>query len=291
MSTNQEIAITSGIHPTVILTISDYYTRMLVNSNNKIHKVFGGLLGQNLSNKCEIYSAFEFYNQSEDDTKINLDFSYIEERRKLTEQLYPNYEILGFFTTNNDTSADPSAINELLKAMDYFGVVAPICLVLGTDLTNVDELPLCVYRIDRVNDKFIKLDHIIEGYESERICLDTVTKSTDFQNNESAMIQNMLTLNNAIGVLKNNLKLIKNSISEKKFVEDPNFISMLDELVKNYPNVCNPDLIQMLHNKEEEIFILNNICADSVDLSLQGRIECLNCMNERRGITRIYGEQ
>lgn len=278
-----------GIHPIVILTISDYFSRMQVNSNGKINRVFGGLLGQNLGNKIEIFSSFEFYNQSEDDSQINLDFAYIDERRKLTEQLFPNYEILGFFMTNSNTSPDEKAAEEVLKAMEFFGVVDPLCLILSTDLAGAEELPVAVYKIDKTQHKFQKMDHIIEGYESERICLDTVTKSTDFQNNESAMIQNMHTLRSALDMLKGNLKLIQSALNDPIFNSDPHFLQMIDELVKNYPNVCSTDLVNMLADKEEEILILNNICANSVDVSLQGRVDCYNFMEDRRHNPIMFG--
>jgi hypothetical protein len=249
---------------------------MNITSDYKINKVFGGLLGQNMGNKSEIFSSFEFFNESEDDSLIKLDLSYIDERRKLTEQLYPNYELLGFFLTSTNKLPESNDVEELVKVMDYFGVVSPLCLVLSTDLTNAEELPLAIYRVDKNKKRVVKLDHLIEGHESERICLDTITKSTDLQNNESAVIQNMVTLKNAVDVLKANLKLIKGAISDKKFYNDPNFIIMVDELVNNYPNVCSQDLIEMLNKNEEEILLLNNISSNSVNISLQGRLETFN---------------
>jgi hypothetical protein len=255
---------------------------MRVNTSSSSHRVFGGLLGQYKGDKCEIFSAFEFVNQSADESKIDLDLNYIDERRKLTEQLFPNYEIVGFFVTNNN-SIPNEGDKEVLKAMDFFGVVTPLCLVMGTDLSTAEELPIAVYQIEKHSKNFIRIEHVLEGYESERICLETVTKASDFQNNESPMIQNMITIKNALDVLKGNLKLIKGAIKDEKFTHDLHFMSMLDELVKNYPNVCNPDHIKMLHEKEEEILILNNLCADSIDLSLLGRIDTFNLYEDRKG--------
>ena len=53
-----------GIHPIVILTISDFYNRMRVTSNGKVKRVFGALMGLKTGTKVEIFSAFEFYNPS-----------------------------------------------------------------------------------------------------------------------------------------------------------------------------------------------------------------------------------
>jgi hypothetical protein len=190
--------------------------------------------------------------------------------------------------TNDSTSPDENSVNEVLKAMDFFGVMAPLCLVLSTDLSSAEELPVSVYQIERNLSKFLfyKLAHIIEGFESERVCLDTVTKSTDFQNNESAIIQNIQTFKSALDVLKSHLKLIKDACDDEKFYKDPHFIALLDEMVKNYPNVNSIDMLSMLTEREEELMILNNICADSINISLQGKIDSFgknHSYEEKRG--------
>jgi hypothetical protein len=254
----------------VILTISDFYTRMVITTNNAVKRVFGGLLGQTKGDVFEIYSAFEFYNSKSE--RIELDLAYIDERKKMTEQLYPNYELLGYFTTNESTKFDCSY--ELINTMDYFGVVSPICLVLSTNLEGVDELPITCYEVDKTSHK--KLDHILEGAESERICLDSITKSTDFQTNESAMIQNMQTLNSASDVLKSNLKLIREALKSENFRSDPYFISLVNDLINNYPNSNSEDLNKFLREKEIELMVLNNICVGSIISSHQARIEGFN---------------
>jgi hypothetical protein len=191
--------------------------------------------------------------------------------------------------TNSSTSPEENAVNEILKTMDFFGVVAPLCLVLSTDLSNSEELPVSVYQIEKNLHKYFKLPHIIEGFESERISLDTVTKSTDFQNNESAMIQNMLTFKSALEVLKSHLNLIKGASENDKFKNDPQFIALIDELVKNYPNVNSQDLMKMLNDKQEEFMILNNVCSDSINISLQGRVDGLSAgsQEEKRGVNQF----
>ncbi len=243
---------------------------MSITTDGKVKSVFGGLLGQNRGNIIEINSAFEFFNSSID--AVNLDLTYIDERKKLTEQLYPNLELLGYFVTNECTDCFINA--ELTKAMDYFGVVSPICLVLSTNLEGVEVLPIAVYEVDKTSAT--RIDHIVEGGDSERICLDTITTSTDFQNNESAMIQNMMTVNNASDVLKANLITIKEALKQEAFKNDAVFNSLLDVMVRNYPDAESVELKNMLSQKEEELMMLNNICAGSIVVSHQGRVDAFN---------------
>ena len=88
---------TVGIHPIVVLTISDFYNRMLVTSKGSINRVYGALMGQKIGSKVEIFSAFEFVNNSLNFSKIDLDIKYIDTSCDLATQLFPKFDIVGFF--------------------------------------------------------------------------------------------------------------------------------------------------------------------------------------------------
>jgi hypothetical protein len=257
-----------------ILIISEYYNRMNIVSNGKINKVYGGLLGHNTGKKFEICYAFEILNNSENDNDLNLDTKFMEDRKRVIETSFPNYQILGFFTTNTSTQIHQND-HHLIKFMEDFGVVKPIALVLSVDL-DVDVLPVAVYDYDHQGKNFITLEHIIESYDSERICMDMVCHSGSNVNQDSPMIKNMEILKNAISVLKDNLNIIKTSLSDPDLIKDPVYIGLLDELIKNYPSNESPDLIELLKTKEKEILILNNICSNSIDLSYQGKVDSVS---------------
>ena len=156
---------------------------MKVTSNDKINRVYGALMGQKIGIKVEIFSAFEFFNQSQDPEKINLDINYIDTRRDLANQLFPKLDIVGFFSTNKTTNPNEKD-KEIIKAMQYFGVINPIYLVLSTEIEKVNELPISAFEFDKNTKKFNEINHIIEGWESKRICLVKVTKATDLQRNQ-----------------------------------------------------------------------------------------------------------
>ena len=262
-----------GIHPIVILTISDFYNRMRVTSNGKVKRVFGALMGLKTGTKVEIFSAFEFSNQSPEPDKIDLDIQYIDTRRDLATQLFPKLDIIGFFSTNDSITPNEKD-REILKAMTYFGVITPVYLVLSTNVEKASELPIGVYDIDKTKKTFNKVNHVIEGWESERICLETVTKTAEIGNDQSGLIQNLQTTKNALNVLKENLDLIKKNM--KKFEKDEKFKEMLEDLLINYPNANESDYEEMIAEKQKEVFILNNICAGTIENSYLGKTNSLN---------------
>ena len=261
-----------GIHPIVILTISDFYNRMRVTSNGKVKRVFGALMGLKTGTKVEIFSAFEFSNQSPEPDKIDLDIQYIDTRRDLATQLFPKLDIIGFFSTNDSITPNEKD-REILKAMTYFGVITPVYLVLSTNVEKASELPIGVYDIDKTKKTFNKVNHVIEGWESERICLETVTKTAEIGNDQSGLIQNLQTTKNALNVLKENLDLIKNNM--KKFEKDEKFKEMLEDLLINYPSANESDYEEMIAEKQKEVFILNNICAGTIENSYLGKTNSL----------------
>ena len=256
----------------VLIAMAEYYNRMSLISKDKNVRVFGGLLGQITDKRADILYSFEFLNTSNSPNKIEIDLKYLEERRRLVEQQFKNYELLGFYTISSDTTPkkEDRAVFEALKTV---GVLTPFYLVISYNLEGQSLLPVSVYETNKTNGDFIKIKHEFEGLDSERITLDTVTNFTDFQNSESAMIQNMLTTKNAINMLKENLSLIRKSFDDPKFKDDPVYLALLDEIVRNFPDVRNKDSFNMINYGIGEVGMLNNICASTTSLNYQGRLE------------------
>lgn len=268
MSTSIE---STGIHPIVILTISDFYNRMKVTSKGKVSRVYGALMGQKIGSKVEIFSAFEFVNNSKDEKKIDLDIKYIDTRRDLATQLFPKFDIVGFFSTNEISEPNDND-KEIVKAMNYFGVINPVYLVLSTkNIEKQNELPVSTFWFDKAISKFTKIRNVIEGWESERICLETVTKNTDVQDEENGLIKNLQTTKNALTVLKENLSFIKNNL--EKFQNDPKFKELLEDLIINYPSIEKSDYQTLMKDKQKEILLLNNICESTIQSSYMGLTE------------------
>jgi hypothetical protein len=153
--------------------------------------------------------------------------------------------------------------------MNYFGVINPVYLVLSTNnIEKEKELPVGTFWYDKSIEKFTEVRHIIEGWESERICLETVTKNTDVENEENGLVKNIQTTQNALGVLKENLLLIKKNM--QKFKDDPKFRQLVEDLIINYPSIEKSDYQTLMKNKQKEILLLNNICMSTLQSSYMG---------------------
>ena len=257
-----------GIHPIVILTISDFYNRMRVTSKGKINRVYGALMGQKINNKVEIFSAFEFVNNSNDENKVDLDLKYIDIRRDLATQLFPKFDIVGFFSTNN--ISEPNELDKnFLNSLNNFSVSNSVYLILNTkDIEKKKEIPVSSFLFDKKLNNFTTLRQIIEGWESERICLETVTKNTDVQDNENGLSKNLQTTKTALVVLQDNLNLIKNNL--EKFKNDAKFMELLEDLIISIPEIEHSDYQTLMKNKQKEILLLNNMCVATMENSYSG---------------------
>lgn len=267
------LQLTIEIHPIVILSISEFYNRSAVNFGSK--RVYGGLVGVVTGNKVEVFSTFEFLDKTQSinlDTPPDFDLEFLDNRKRIAEQLYSEYQLVGFFSVNTSTEPSPHD-RKILEIMKSNGVVSPIYLVLGSNLLECQELPLNLYSFDRLNDTFKRIKHTVVGFDSERICLDTVTKSGGTQQNDPQQIQNITTVKNALGMLKSNLQGILKAIDSGKFNQNRTFQTMLSNLLSNYPDSKNPDTVDFLKNSIQEVLILNNISSSSIGMSYQARLD------------------
>ena len=121
---------------------------------------------------------------------------------------------------------------------------------------------------DKSIGKFTEVRHVIEGWESERICLETVTKVTDVENEENGLVKNIQTTQNALGVLKENLLLIKKNLV--KFKDNKEFMKLVEDLIINYPEIEKSDYQTLMKTKQKEILMLNNICISTMQSSYIG---------------------
>ena len=90
---------------------------------------------------------------------------------------------------------------------------------------------------------------------SERICLETVTKNIDIENEENGLVKNIQTTQNALAVLKENLILIKKNMA--KFKNDSKFMNLVEDLIINYPSIEKSDYQTLMKiNKKKYYFLI-----------------------------------
>ena len=210
---------------------------------SKEFKISGKLLKQIMKNMTMIRNIcahndrlFSFHSKFLLTFK-DFDKNYIDTRRDLATQLFPKYDIIGFYSTNN-TSVPAKEDTEILDTLRFFGIITPIYLILNTaDLSG--KLPITVYELDKTNKEntFRQLNYNIESLEAERICLDTVTKDANFGEDQSRLVQNLTIVKNAAGMLKENLDLIAELVKDPMDSLEALDLVGLKAKAKSYPHM------------------------------------------------------
>lgn len=241
---------------------------MSIITNNLTKEVYGALLGIRNENKIEVFYSFEFLNSSSDSKLPKFNIEFIENRKNLTDQLFQqqNYEIIGFYATNeNETFISEEQKQELLSVMNFYKIENPCLLILNTNLEKTEELPVEIfYNFDKDNKNYFrKIPHKIEGSDSERITLDTVMKfsESELTEKESATKQNLKTFKNALDVLRANLGDLLKAAIDGKFAQDLTFQAMLSDVFSNLPASNNKNINQILENNNYENTIMNSLCS------------------------------
>ena len=242
---------------------------MQITSNNKIKQVFGGLLGIKSQNKTEIFYSFEFLNLNPETYPPKFDMEFIDSRKKLTDQLFQNqnYELIGFYKTEEKNSMENPLEIKLIEIMNFYSVINPYCLILGTNLDNLDELPVECFESKNFgnNLNFSRIPHKIEGSDSERITLDSVMKFSEKSTKESANEQNLKIFKNALDVLRINLSSVLEAGRLEKNKNDPIFQRNLSEVISNFPSFNSFMMKEVLVEKEYEKTVMNNLCSCTVN--------------------------
>lgn len=113
------------VHPLVIMSIADHYTREKVQKNKD--RVLGALFGKQNGREVDVLESFELVWSTNADGIIQLEQKAFEDDTKLFMEAYEGYECLGWYTTSAEP--EPNDI-EIHRQMAQFNE-RPLCLMLN----------------------------------------------------------------------------------------------------------------------------------------------------------------
>lgn len=197
------------IHPLVIMSIADHYTREKIQFKKK--RVIGALFGKQSGRTVHILDSFEIASE-EKDGKLGMKSSEAFERdTKLFEEAYPGNECLGWYSTGNTTQEGDS---EMHKTMMNYNE-RPLYLMMDPGAPEDSrELPIAIYEEevhivkDTATTNFVKTPYQIHSDEAERITAVHCAKVVTGDQTGSAVIPHYKTLNKAIKMLNQRIKVL-----------------------------------------------------------------------------------
>jgi len=211
-----------ALHPLVIINISDHYTRQRVQTKNHTTRVFGALLGVQSGRRVEIYNSFELAKTANG----GIDIQYCEKKQEQIKLVFPNYDVLGWYSTGGEVQPGDLEINKQILQFNE----SPLYLLLDPIIPqhHRKELPINIYESELriVKDEptyvFSKAPYKIETGEAERIAVDHIAHvSPTGGDGGSMLVAHLSGMQSAIKMLHLRIKSILQFIDSTQKGEIP----------------------------------------------------------------------
>uniref|UniRef100_A0A165Y8J4 COP9 signalosome complex subunit 6 n=1 Tax=Daucus carota subsp. sativus TaxID=79200 RepID=A0A165Y8J4_DAUCS len=185
MASSSSSNLTFKLHPLVMLNISDHYTRVKSQSAGPPHsaalasappplRVFGCVIGVQRGRTVEIFNSFELLF---DDSTHSLDRAFLIKKQELYKKVFPNFYVLGWYSTGSDAEESDMIIHKSLMDINE----SPVFVLLNPSVNHAQkDLPITIFEselhiIDAVPQLiFVRSSYSIETVEAERISVDHV---------------------------------------------------------------------------------------------------------------------
>ncbi|XP_072986625.1 COP9 signalosome complex subunit 6a [Typha latifolia] len=194
MASSSSSGLTFKLHPLVIVNISDHYIRVKAQihhatsssagaANNGAAassaaatpaRVLGCVIGVQRGRTVEIFNSFELLY---DPVTHTLDRPFLEKKQELYKKVFPNFYILGWYSTGSDAEESDMQIHRALMDINE----SPVYVILNPSINHSQkDLPVTIYEselhvIDGIPQLiFVRSNYTIETVEAERISVDHV---------------------------------------------------------------------------------------------------------------------
>ncbi|KAK6149487.1 hypothetical protein DH2020_017012 [Rehmannia glutinosa] len=209
MASSSSSGLTFKLHPLVIVNISDHYTRVKSQSlpppatpHSALNgadtsslsppppppRVFGCVIGVQRGRIVEIFNSFELLY---DPTTHSLDRAFLEKKQELYKKVFPNFYILGWYSTGSDAQESDMIIHKALMDINE----SPVYVLLNPSINPAQkDLPVTIY----------------ESVEAERISVDHVAhlKPSDGGSAATQLAAHLTGIHSAIKMLNSRIRVL-----------------------------------------------------------------------------------
>ncbi|KAI4374842.1 hypothetical protein MLD38_012789 [Melastoma candidum] len=235
--------LTFKLHPLVILNISDHYTRVKCQlqppqSSASVHsngggssdhsslpssssspspdqvqvppRVYGCVIGVQKGRTVEIFNSFELLFDPETNT---LDRTFLDKKQELYKKVFPNFYVLGWYSTGHDAMESDMHIHKALMDINE----SPVFVLLNPSINHAQkDLPVTIFEselhvIDGIPQLiFVRASYNIETVEAERISVDHVAhlKPSDGGSAATQLAAHLTGIHSAIKMLNSRVRVL-----------------------------------------------------------------------------------
>ncbi|KAK1310947.1 COP9 signalosome complex subunit 6a [Acorus calamus] len=244
-TTTSSSGLTFKLHPLVIVNISDHHTRIKAQSSSSSNgssastsssspapRVFGCVIGVQRGRTVEIFNSFELLLDPSTNT---LDRAFLVTKQELYKKVFPNFYILGWYSTGSDVQESDMQIHRALMDINE----SPVYVLLNPAINHATkDLPVTIYESElHVIEGnplliFVKSNYIIETVEAERISVDHVAhlKPSDGGSAATQLAAHLTGIHSAIKMLNSRIRVVQQYLLAMQRGEIPYENSLLRQV-------------------------------------------------------------
>ncbi|XP_062192748.1 COP9 signalosome complex subunit 6-like [Phragmites australis] len=244
--------LTFKLHPLVIVNVSDHHTRVKAQAacsgdgssssgeTQRGSRVFGCVIGVQRGRTVEIFNSFELVL---DPVSGSLDRAFLEKKQELYKKVFPDFYVLGWYSTGSDVRDTDMQIHKALMDVNE----SPVYLLLNPAINlSQKDLPVTIYESElHVIDGspqliFVRSNYTIETVEAERISVDHVAhlKPSDGGSAATQLAAHLTGIHSAIKMLNSRARVIHQFLVAMKSGEVPvdnSLLRQVSSLVRRLP--------------------------------------------------------
>ncbi|KAL3736528.1 hypothetical protein ACJRO7_025472 [Eucalyptus globulus] len=257
--------LTFKLHPLVILNISDHYTRV----KSQLHpppsahhcapaaadpfapppppaadppRVYGCVIGVQRGRTVEIFNSFELLY---DPATHSLDRAFLDKKQELYKKVFPNFYVLGWYSTGSDAEESDMHIHKALMDINE----SPVYVLLNPSINHAQkDLPVTIYEselhvIDGIPQLiFVRASYTIETVEAERISVDHVAhlKPSDGGTAATQLAAHLTGIHSAIKMLNSRVRVLHHYLLAMQKGEIPcenSLLRQVSSLLRRLPAI------------------------------------------------------
>ncbi|PWA61637.1 JAB1/MPN/MOV34 metalloenzyme domain, Rpn11/EIF3F [Artemisia annua] len=255
--------LTFKLHPLVIVNISDHHTRVKSQSQPPPHtchhqqddnsssssstnppsnRVFGCVIGVQRGRTVEIFNSFELLY---DPVTNSLDRGFLEKKQELYKKVFPNFYVLGWYSTGADAEESDMQIHKALMDINE----SPVYVLLNPLINHSQkDLPVTIYEsemhvIDGIPQLiFVRSSYTIETVEAERISVDHVAhlKPSDGGSAATQLAAHLTGIHSAIKMLNSRIRVLHHYLNAMQNGEIPvenSLLRQVSSLLRRLPAI------------------------------------------------------
>jgi len=267
-STESAAALDIQIHPLIVMSIADHFTRDAAAKAKSKKRVIGALCGQQNGRDVNVLESFEIAFDFDKAGHVFVEKKSFEEDLKLFKEAFPTYEMLGWYSTG--AKIDPYDL-ELHKMFTAYNE-RPLYLLLNPNPPDdARDIPITVYETevrvtkDKTVTDFAKTAYKVAADEAERITVVHCAKVVGAdEGTGSAVTPHYTTLNRAIMQLHQRVRVLRSYLADvANGSEAPNqdILRQIKGLTKRLPTMESTEFKEEFLNEYNDALLVTYLAT------------------------------